>query len=69
MRPTYKTALKFKLKSVTVNEIFILLKKLTRKKAAGPDNILPGFLKDVALQRAELLCHDINTSIKSGIVP
>jgi len=69
MQLSSKTALKFRLNPVTVNEVFILLKKLSRKKAAGPDNLPPGFLKDIALQIAGPLCHVINTSIKTGIVP
>lgn len=64
-----KTRLKFKLNPVTVNEVFVLLKGLRRKKAAGPDNLPPGFLKDIAVQIAAPLTHVINTSIRTGIVP
>ena len=49
--------LAFKLIPVTVSEVFVKLKKLKRKKAAGPDNLLPGFLNDVAIIIAKPLAH------------
>ena len=64
-----KTRLKFKLNPVTVNEVFLLLKKLQKNKSAGPDNLPPGFLKNIALHIAAPLTHVINTSIEAGIVP
>ena len=36
---------------------------------AQPGSYIRVFLKDVALQIAEPLCHVINLSIKTGIVP
>ena len=64
-----KTKLAFKLIPVTVSEVFVELKKLKRKKAAGPDKLLPGFLKDIAIIIAKPLAHVINLSIATGIVP
>ena len=63
-----KTKLAFKLIPVTVSEVFAKLKKLKRKKTAGPDNLLPGFLKDIAIIIAKLLAHVINLSIATGVV-
>ena len=54
---------------VTVSEVFVKLKKLKRKKVAGPDNLPPGFLKDIAIIIAKSLAHVINLSIATGIVP
>ena len=47
----------------------VKLKKLKRKKAAGPDNLPPGFLKDFVIILANPLVHVINLSIAAGIVP
>ena len=54
---------------VTVSEVFVKLKKLKRKKVAGPDNLPPVFLKDIAIIIAKPLAHVINLSIATGIVP
>ena len=64
-----KTKLAFKLILVTVSEVFVKLKKLKRKKAAGPDNLPPSFLKNVAIIMTKPLAHVINLSIATGIVP
>ena len=58
-----KTKLAFKLIPVTVFEVLIKLKKLKGKKVAGPDNLPPGFLKDIAIIIAKPLAHVINLSI------
>ena len=59
----------FKLIHFTVSEVFIKLKKLKCKKATRPDNLPPGFLKDVAIITAKPLAHIINLSIATGTVP
>ena len=63
---TYST---FRFKEVQVNQIFKHLKKLSRKKAPGPDELPPGMLKDVAVYIAKPLCHVINQSLRTKIVP
>ena len=65
----HQTYNRFRFKNVTVAEVFKHLKKLSRKKASGPDNIPPGILKDMALIVAKPLCHIINLSMQHGIVP
>ena len=65
----HKTYNRFRFKEVTVAEVFKHLKKLSRKKASGPDDLPPGVLKDVAISIAKPLCHIINISLKYGIVP
>ena len=64
-----KTKFSFKLIPVTISEVFIKLKRLKCKKATGPDNPPPGFLKDVAIIIAKPLAHITNLSIATGIVP
>ena len=63
-----KTKLAFKLIHITVSMVFVKLKKLKRKKAARPDNLLSGFLKDVAIKITKPLAYVINLSIATGIV-
>jgi exonuclease III len=63
---TYTT---FRFKPVTVNEIFKQLKQLQRNKAAGVDNIPPGFLKDISIHIAIPLAHVINLCLKYGTFP
>ena len=63
---TYST---FRFKEVRVNEVFKQLKKLSRKKATGPDELPPGMLKDVAKQISQPLCYVINQSLTSGTIP
>ena len=65
-RITYNT---FRFKQVTVMEVFKRLKKLSRQKASGPDDIPPNILKDVAMQIAKPLCYIINLSLKKGMIP
>ena len=64
-----KPKLAFKLIPVTVSEVFVKLKKLEHKKAAGPDNLPLGFLKDTFIIITKPLAHVINLSIATGIVP
>ena len=64
-----KTTKMFKFKPVLVAEVFKFLKQLKRNKAAGIDDLPLGFLKDTAKSVAKPLCHIINLSLKSGIVP
>ena len=64
-----KTKLAFKLIPVTVSEVFVKLKKLKRKKAAGPDSLPPSFLKDIAIIIAKPLADVINLFTATGIVP
>jgi len=64
-----KTDKQFHFKEVTVNEVFKNLKKLSRKKSPGIDNLSPGFLKDAAIIIAKPLCQVINLTLKSGLVP
>ena len=64
-----KTKLAFKLIPIIVSTVFVKLKKLKRKKAAGPDNLLSGFLKNLAIKITKPLVHIINLSIATGIVP
>lgn len=63
---TYST---FHFREVQVTEVFKHLKKLSRNKASGPDELPPGMLKDCAAQICSPLCHVINVSIKTGFVP
>ncbi|MEM6812713.1 MAG: reverse transcriptase family protein, partial [Pseudomonadota bacterium] len=63
---TYST---FHFREVQVSEVFKHLKKLSRNKASGPDELPPGMLKDCAAQICNSLCHVINASIKTGFVP
>jgi len=55
-----KTNLKFKLKPVTVSEVFVQLKKLKRKKAAGPDNLPRHYNRKALGTRYKLLNHNRN---------
>ena len=47
----------------------VKLKKRKHKKAAGPDNLPPSFLKDFTFIIAKLLAHVIDFSIATRIVP
>lgn len=64
-----KTSTTFEFTEVTVNEVFMHLKKLKRSKACGSDDLPPGMLKDSAKHLAKPLCHVINASLRSGIIP
>ena len=50
-------------KNQTFLEVFVKLKKLKHKKATRLDNLLPGFLRDVAIIITKFLVHVINLSI------
>ena len=52
-----KTKLAFKVIPVTVSELSVQLKTLKRKKAAGPDNLLPGFLKALGTGHQPFHCN------------
>ena len=67
--PHPKTYNIFRFKPVTTTEVFKLLKNLQRSKACGHDDLPPGFLKDAATCIAKPLCHIVNLSLKSGVVP
>lgn len=45
------------------------LKKLKRSKATGVDDLPPGLLKDCSSQIAAPLCHIINLSIQTAMIP
>ncbi|XP_057305372.1 uncharacterized protein LOC130642299 [Hydractinia symbiolongicarpus] len=64
-----KTSTTFEFTEVTVNEVFVHLKKLKRSKACGSDDLPPGMLKESAKHLAKPLCHVINASLRSGIMP
>jgi len=64
-----KTYNVFRFKHVTVVEVRRYLKKLSRKKACGVDNLPPGYLKDVSDILANPLCHLINICLRNGTVP
>ena len=69
-KPIYpKTYSTFHFKQVQVNQVFKHLKKLSRKKATGPDDLPPGMLKDVAVSIAKPLCYVINQSLKTSVIP
>ena len=64
-----KTYCTFQLKEILVNDVFKYLKKLSRNKATGHDDLPPGMLKDSARYIAQPLAHVINRSIKTATVP
>ena len=64
-----KTLKSFNFSPVTVMEVFKHLKKLKRNKAAGVDNLPPGFLKDISVSVAKPLTHVINLCLLNGSLP
>ena len=50
-------------------EISRLLRKLKRNKAVGPDDLPPGFLKDIAESIAKPFTHIVNLSLKTSEIP
>ena len=58
--PHPKTYSTFHFKEVLVTDVFKHLKKLSRNKATGHDDLPPGMLKDSARFIAALLAHVIN---------
>ena len=58
----------FRFKRVTVAEVHRYLKRLSRKKACGIDNLPPGYLKDVSEVLAKPFCHLINICLQTGSV-
>ena len=54
---------------VTVEEVYKELAKLDTKKATGPDNISPIFLKECSQELKSSLCELINKSLLEGTVP
>ena len=65
----YSANCTFKLRPVSVAEVQRYLKQLKRNKSVGLDSLPSGFLKDIARVIAKPLCHIINLSLQSGIVP
>ena len=63
---TYKT---FLLKPATPDEVYGILINLRRKKATGTDGLPASFLKDSKDSIKHHLCHIINMSINTGVVP
>ena len=63
---TYST---FRFKEVLVSDVFKYLKKLSRNKSAGHDDLPPGMLKDSARLIAKPLAYIINVSLKTSTVP
>ena len=59
----------FRFKCVTVAEVHRYLKRLSREKACGIDNLPPGYLKDVSEVLAKPFCHLINICLQTGSVP
>ena len=59
----------FCFKRVTVAEVHRYLKRLSRKKACGIDNLPPGYLKVVSEVFAKPFCHLINICLQTGSVP
>ena len=59
----------FKFTHVSVAELTRYLRKLKRNKAAGPDNLPPGFLKDIVESIAKPFTHIINLSLQTGDIP
>ena len=59
----------FKFKTVTPSKVENILKKLSRRKATGNDDIPCGFLKDMRTVIAKPLARIINMSLRSGIIP
>lgn len=53
---------------MTVSNVFKHLKKRSRKTLGGPNKLPPG-VKDAAIIIAKPLCHIINISWKTGIIP
>lgn len=55
--------------NITCKGIEKLLEKLNPHKAAGPDNLKPKVLKELASDIAPILCVIFKNSLKSGVVP
>lgn len=54
---------------VTEEQVFGKLTKINPRKAIGPDGIHPRLVKDIAMEIKAPLCHIINRSLSTGIVP
>ena len=63
---TYST---FRFKEVLVSDVFKHLKKLSRNKATGYDDLPPGLLKDSAQYISRPLTHVINSSLTTSVIP
>ena len=63
---TYST---FRFKEVLVSDVFKHLKKLSRNKATGYDDLPPGLLKDSAQYISRPLTHVINSSLATSVIP
>ena len=59
----------FKFNYIPRATIEFQLTKLQASKAAGLDNLPPGFLKDSAKEISSSLCYIINRSINTGVFP
>ena len=68
-KPNTEPQCKFIFKSVSVDEVRLYLSKLQRNKATGPDDLPPGYLKDIAFEIAPSLAFIINLSLKTGKIP
>ena len=55
--------------SFTVDEVNDILSQLNTTKSAGPDGVLPLFLKLGRLVLSHVLCQFFNFSVSNGIVP
>ena len=64
-----KTAKTFNFTTVSTRSIKKKLIKIKLHKATGNDDLPPRLLKDCASEIASPLCHIVNLSLKTGIVP
>jgi hypothetical protein len=54
---------------ITVKDVYTELAKLDTKKAIGPDNISPIFLRECSQELKTSICELINKSLSKGVVP
>ena len=59
----------FHFTEVSVAEVSRYIRKIKRNKAAGPDNLPPGFLKDIAESIAKPFTYIVNMSLRTGDIP
>ena len=64
-----RTTSRFVFQPVSRSFILKQLKKLSRNKACGDDNLPPGMLKDTADIIASPLTCIVNLSLESGMIP
>ena len=64
-----RTTAKFKFQIISSSWVERELRSLKRSKTTGPDNLPPGLLKDCGDAISNQLCHLINLTLQTGVVP